>query len=170
MPTEQGQRVVHFNQSTNGLLDSPIQCPRGAKSLRITKLKGSCTLTDIATQEASAAVALIRLASDSSITSIAAMQGLDILWSRVIGSAITGTPANQGLISSFRADEDFGEKQAGTKDKPGSTSRGFQMLLEQDGAALSFLGLFTINYEIDWPETSRTRDLGRIRRMGMMNQ
>jgi len=168
---ERGQHIVGLNTSSSAVFGPALFAPRGALKLLIRGILGSFGLsTQIATPGASA-VALIRRVINQTITSIETMNGLDVLVSRVVTNADLGTPTDSSQWNSFDINKQWERDVApSTRDKPGAAQRGFQMMMEQDGSAIVVQGLFTIEYEIHWPETSRTRDLGRIRRMGMMNQ
>ncbi len=168
---EKGQRIIALNQATSGVFGAALLAPRGALALRIDQVEGSFTIASQVATSSLLAVALIRRVLDSTLGTIEGMAGMDLIVSKVVSNADLGSPTDSSQWNSFDLNKiwDNDEDRPSIRDKPAAAQVGFQMIIEFDGTALNTTGLFRIDYTIIWPNSVRTRDLGRIRRMGMMN-
>lgn len=165
---ELAERVYGFKVNANGIIGSPILIPRGALKIRPVSLKGSLSVNTNPATAWTVAIALLMRTLDSTIASVQLLGDHKVLSSRMISNADLGAPSASGQVNTFPLDDDY-NGEWDLSQKAGSTGLGYTLVRESDVEAIEVVGLLTFKYEIHWPDSRRTRDLGRIRRMGLMN-
>jgi len=140
MPIELAQLMVNLSQATNGQFGSQVRPPRGSNGIRLLKLVGGIAIITGSALPWVGRVALIRAGLDSTIQTIAALAGHDVLWSQSMGNADLGTPTTESQFNSYPADIEF-ENTAKSRAKAGVDGRGFIFVVEQDTANLELRGL-----------------------------
>lgn len=167
MAVEKGRQIDIMNTAGSGMFGVILHAPRGARSIKLTKLQGGFSMQSRSTTSHRAIIFMLRVPLHTGLASVVGLGEQDILWSQTIGQT---TATEVGYESNGQVvDFDF-PPQGRAHARSGFPNQGFQLGIEQDTSDLTMVGLFTTYYEIDWPDTPPTRNISRRRGMAVMNQ
>ncbi len=165
---EKGSRTFEINSVTSEVIGSPILAPRGAIKITITKIVGFLFQSSAPTSNAQWAVALVQRPANVNIGTIQQLARTgQLIWAD--GQGFLFSSAAAFAFNRLRIDIDLVGLHGNTA-RHKISGQGFQLIVEMDTTDVTVEGILDLSYEITWPDSKRTRDLGRIRRMGIMNQ